>query len=56
MNWIKFTDRLPTKQDADHTGYIVVWHKTDGLFIESYRRLYTAEFTHWLEKVNLPQE
>lgn len=55
MEWIKVADRLPTKEDADHTGYVLAWHETDGAFVQGYKRIYRSGFTHWA-KIEPPKE
>lgn len=47
-DWIPREERLPTEQDADLQGCVIVWHAFNGAMITGWHRMADNRFmSHW---------
>ena len=48
-NWMPITEEtLPTKEDADHNGAVMVWHVYSGMRFSDWRAVRSSRYnTHW---------
>lgn len=48
-NWISVRDRLPAEANADHAGWIFVWHEYQGVMLAPWDQCVHNPFhTHWM--------
>ena len=46
--WIDKAERLPTAEDADAEGVVLVWHRYQGTMLAGWFRVAESRmFTHW---------
>lgn len=55
--WIDVRDHLPTIEDADSTGRVMVWHALNGAMFTGWHRLEENRFiTHWQKTPKGPEK
>ena len=53
--WIDKNERLPTEQDADGDGLVLVWHRYQGTMITGWFQIKESTmFTHWQKAPDPP--
>lgn len=54
--WTSVLDKLPTREDGDAQGCVLVWHIYQGVMLTGYHQMRANRFyTHW-QPVPLPPE
>ncbi len=51
-NWVRFSDRLPTEDDMNYEGEVVIQHE-DGMLSTAWPLLHNYKTSFWLE--NIPE-
>jgi hypothetical protein len=55
-DWIDARYRKPTKEDADHKGCVIAWHRYDGTMVTGWHQFGRSEFyTHWMPAPKPPK-
>lgn len=53
--WINAEERLPTREDADDWGCVLVWHTYQGAMIAGWKQVEKNCFmTHWQRSPQAP--
>jgi hypothetical protein len=54
--WIPVSERLPTKSDGDHLGWVQAWNKTGGCGVSYFENVRTnSSITHWQTLPDAPK-
>ena len=57
IDWVNAGERLPTAQDADRAGCVLVWHKYSGVMVTGFHQFEhntNGFLTHWAPKPKPP--
>lgn len=55
-DWIDRDERLPTEEDADVQGCVIVWHVYNGIMVMGWFNVPHNRFvSHWLPAIPRPE-
>lgn len=55
--WVNKRDQVPTEDDADARGEVLVWHRKHGVMVSAWWIVESSlEFTHWMQTPAGPAE